>query len=164
MAMPRLLARVPRLKYVIVGEGSDRARLETVAKGAGVFEHVVFTGKILESEKVAHYQLADAYVMPSAGEGFGIVLIEAAACGLPIIGSALDGSQEALLGGQLGRLVDPRDPEALFQAIIKVLASPTRERNPVICEFSEQRFQERLGHWLEAQSHAIASQGWQVVQ
>ena len=159
MAMPRLLARVPRLKYVIVGEGPGRARLETLAKAAGVFEHVVFTGRVPESKKVAHYQLADAYVMPSMGEGFGITLIEAAACGLPVIGSSLDGSQEALLGGRLGRLVDPRDSQALFQAIIEVLASPVRERNPLIAEFSEQRFQERLGHWLEEQSHAIASRG-----
>jgi len=156
MAMPRLLARVPRLKYLIVGDGTDRRRLEMVAKAAGVFEQVVFAGRIPEAEKVAHYQLADAYVMPSAGEGFGIVLIEAAACGLPVVGSSLDGTQEALLGGRLGRLVDPRDSEALFQAIIQVLATPTRERNPLIAEFSEQRFQERVGHWLEGQSHAIA--------
>src|SRR5262249_57900914 len=86
-------------------------------------------------------------------------VIEAAACGLPVIGSSSDGSREALLGGRLGRLVDPRDSEALFQAITEALAGPTRERNPLIAEFSERRFQERLGHWLEEQSHAIARQG-----
>ena len=60
----------------------------------GLTGHVVFAGKTSESEKVAHYSLADAYVMPSSGEGFGIVLLEAAACGVPVIGSMADGSQK----------------------------------------------------------------------
>src|SRR5262249_7047051 len=105
-AIPRLLTRFPTLKYVIVGDGSDRARLEDLAHRMEISEHVIFAGRIPETETVAHYNLADVYVMPSTGEGFGIVLIEAAACGVSVIGSLVDGSQEALLGGQLGRLVD----------------------------------------------------------
>ena len=112
--MPRLLKRFPNLKYLIVGEGDDRARLEAkVAARSGRQRH--FYWSIPESEKVAHYNLADAYVMPSR-EGFGIVLIEAAAGGVPVVGSQADGSREALLDGRLGRLVDPRKPDELIEA------------------------------------------------
>jgi glycosyltransferase involved in cell wall biosynthesis len=151
LAMPHLLARFPTLKYLIVGDGSDRARLNALVESLGLSAHVVFAGRISEGEKVAHYNLADAYVMPSTGEGFGIVLIEAAACGVPVIGSLVDGSQEALLGGRLGRLIDPKDGEALVQAITETLAAPAPGRNPLIEHFGEWRFQERVACWLEEQ-------------
>jgi glycosyltransferase involved in cell wall biosynthesis len=155
LAMPRLLTRFPMLKYLIVGDGSDRARLNALVESLGLSAHVVFTGRISEDEKVAHYNLADAYVMPSAGEGFGIVLIEAAACGVPVIGSLKDGSQEALLGGRLGRLIDPEDRDALVRAIKETLTAPAPGRNPLIDHFSEGRFQERVAAWLDEQAHAI---------
>jgi glycosyltransferase involved in cell wall biosynthesis len=150
-SMPRLLPRFPTLKYLIVGDGSDRARLNGLVERLGLSASVVFTGRISEAEKVAHYNLADAYVMPSTGEGFGIVLIEAAACGIPVIGSLADGSQEALLGGRLGRLIDPNDRDALVQAVTETLAVPAPRRNPLIEHFSERRFQERVACWLEEQ-------------
>ena len=78
---------------------------------------MIFAGRIPESEKVAHYNLADVFVMPSYGEGFGIALIEAAACGIPIVGSSADGSRDALLDGRLGRMVDPKKPDELIEAI-----------------------------------------------
>jgi glycosyltransferase involved in cell wall biosynthesis len=155
MAMPRLLARFPTVKYLIVGDGSDRRRLESIVKRTGISAHVIFTGKIPESEKVAHYNLANAYVMPSAGEGFGIVLIEAAACGVPVIGSRADGSREALLGGRLGRLIDPRDPEALVQAVTEVLEAPAEGRNSLVEYFDTSHFEERVASWLEDQASAI---------
>jgi phosphatidyl-myo-inositol dimannoside synthase len=157
LAMPRLLVQFPNLRYLIVGEGADRARLTALAKHLGISDHVIFTGKIPESEKVAHYNLADAYVMPSTGEGFGIVLIEAAACGLPVIGSVADGSQEALLGGRLGRLVDPADTDALVQAITNVLLTATRGRSPLVEHFSERAFQQRVNLWLEKQIAAVSA-------
>jgi phosphatidyl-myo-inositol dimannoside synthase len=156
-AMPRLLKRFPTFKYVIVGDGSDRARLGDLAQRMGISKHVIFAGRIPESETVAHFNLADAYVMPSTGEGFGIVLIEAAACGVPVIGSLADGSQEALLGGRLGRLIDPRDCDALVKAIIEVLEAPAPGRNPLIEYFGERRFQERVASWLEQEASAIGA-------
>ena len=114
--------------------------------------HVIFTGQIPESEKVAHYNLADAFVMPSTGEGFGIVLIEAAACGVPVIGSRADGSREALRDGLLGRLVDPRKPEELIEAVTAVLKNPSsRVRADGIDMFSTQNFRARVADWCRAQ-------------
>jgi phosphatidyl-myo-inositol dimannoside synthase len=158
--MPRLLERFPDLKYLIVGEGDDRPRLKTKADGCGVAEHVVFTGEIPESEKVAHYNLADAFIMPSTGEGFGIVLIEAAACGVPVIGSQADGSREALRDGLLGRLVDPRKSEELIEAVTAVLQNPPhRARAGGIDVFSTQRFREGVADWCRAQIAALPRSG-----
>jgi phosphatidyl-myo-inositol dimannoside synthase len=124
--MPRLLGRVPQLAYMVVGDGSDRARLEAKAKALGLERHVVFCGTIPEREKADHYRLADAFVMPSYGEGFGFVFLEALACGIPVVGSTQDGSREALREGLLGRLVDPKNPDQLAQAILEAIEAPKR--------------------------------------
>jgi phosphatidyl-myo-inositol dimannoside synthase len=154
--MPLLLKQFPDLKYVIVGEGDDRARLKAKADSYHLANQVIFTGQIPESEKVAHYNLADAYVMPSTGEGFGIVLIEAAACGIPVIGSLADGSREALRDGLLGRLVDPRKPEKLIEAVAAVLKNPSpRARAKGIDMFSTQNFRARVADWCRVQECAV---------
>ncbi|HXI70572.1 MAG TPA: asparagine synthase (glutamine-hydrolyzing) [Verrucomicrobiae bacterium] len=83
--------------------------------------NVIFAGRISDAEKADHYRLADVYVMPSSGEGFGIVFLEALACGIPVIGSKVDGSREALLNGRLGTLVDPRDQAEIQAAVLGAL-------------------------------------------
>ena len=126
--LPHLLRVVPNLIYLVCGTGSDEPRLKSKAVAIGVAEHVLFTGFVPEDEKVKYYRLADAYVMPSRGEGFGIVILEALACGVPVMGSAIDGTFEALRGGALGMCVDPRDPHAVFQGILDALH---KARSPV---------------------------------
>ena len=114
----------PDIVYLLAGDGNDRARLEAKAAALGVTDRAVFTGYIAEAEKAATYRLADLYAMPSTGEGFGFVLIEALACGVPALGSKTDGGREALLDGELGILVDPADREELRNGIIAGLARP----------------------------------------
>jgi phosphatidylinositol alpha-1,6-mannosyltransferase len=148
-ALPTLIRQHDDIKYLIVGDGDDRGRLERKVRDLGVEDKVVFAGRVPEEEKVAHYNLADLYVMPSAGEGFGIVLIEAAACGVPIIGSSADGSREALLDGRLGTLIDPENGDELVRVIAEALAHPpTRQRNPLIETFSMERFRARARECL----------------
>jgi glycosyltransferase involved in cell wall biosynthesis len=150
--MPRLLKLFPKLKYLIVGDGDDRSRLEAKAERYGVASSVIFAGQIPQSEKVGHYNLADAYVMPSMGEGFGIVLIEAAACGLPVIGSSADGSRETLRDGLLGQLIDPRNPDELIEAISTVLKNPPNRARPEGIEvFSNENFHTRVADWFVSQ-------------
>lgn len=123
-ALPALVARHPDLIYLIAGDGPDRARLEAKSKALGMSDNVRFTGFVDEAEKADLYRLADAYVMPSRGEGFGFVLLEAMACGVPTVGSISDGTREALRDGALGALVDPQDQGALVAAIEQALAKP----------------------------------------
>lgn len=122
--MSDLIKEYPDLMYLIVGDGNDRARLETKAKTLGIDKHVAFTGFINESEKTQHFQLADVFAMPGRGEGFGFVFLEALACGIPVVGSQIDGSREALRGGELGELVDPCNLESIKQGIQLALAKP----------------------------------------
>jgi asparagine synthase (glutamine-hydrolysing) len=120
--LPRLLQTIPKLVYLIVGDGSDVPRLKEKARQLGLARSVVFVGPIPESAKVDYYNLADAFVMPGRGEGFGIVYLEAMACGVPVVASILDGSKEALLDGKLGQLVNPNDATSLRMGIIEALA------------------------------------------
>jgi phosphatidylinositol alpha-1,6-mannosyltransferase len=122
--LPELQQEVPNLAYLIVGKGGDKQRLEALAKAKGVADSVIFAGFVSEADKPRYYALADAYVMPSTLEGFGFVYIEAMACGLPVVGSSIDGSREALRDGALGALVDPFDQQALKGAILTALRQP----------------------------------------
>ena len=156
--LPQLLQRFPDLKYLIVGDGSDRGRLETKTRVRGLLDCVIFAGRIPESEKVAHYNLADVFVMPSYGEGFGIALIEAAACGTPIVGSSADGSRDALLDGRLGRMVDPKRPDELIEAITAALGGARRRaRNDLVETFDVGRFRARVSHWMNEQTALAAA-------
>ncbi len=147
-AMPRLLADVPDLAYLCVGDGSDMDRLRGKAASLRLADRVVFTGRIPEAEKADHYRLADAYVMPSRGEGFGFALLEAMACGVPVVASRIDGGREALRDGALGVLVDPDDPEDVVRGVKEALRSPRRVP-PGLDYFSFGAFRERLHGLLE---------------
>jgi glycosyltransferase involved in cell wall biosynthesis len=114
------------IAYVIAGGGNDVPRLQRKAAALGVAERVVFTGLLPEHEKADLYNLADVYVMPSRGEGFGFVLLEAMACGVPVIASRLDGGREAVRGGALGQLVDPTNPAEIRIAIEDALRTEKR--------------------------------------
>jgi phosphatidylinositol alpha-1,6-mannosyltransferase len=147
-ALPGLLRDFPDLVYLIGGSGPDRPRLEAKAKALGLAERVIFAGRIAEEEKVAHYHLADAYVMPSRGEGMGIVILEAMAAGVPAMASSKDGSREALLDGKLGPLADPDDPASVSAGIRAALAAP-RGRPEGLDYFSSESFRRRLSGLLD---------------
>jgi glycosyltransferase involved in cell wall biosynthesis len=124
--MPDLVKEDPSIRYVLVGDGDDRARLQRRARELGLDSLAVFTGWVTEDEKADHFRLSDAYVMPSRMEGFGYVLVEAMACGVPVVGSRIDGAMDALDGGRLGQVVDPDDLEELKVAVHRALKLPKR--------------------------------------
>lgn len=121
--MPSLVTEHPGLRYLIVGEGGDRARLEAKAAELGVAERVVFAGYVDEEEKVDHYRVADAFAMPGRGEGFGIVYLEAMACGLPVVASSQDASGEVVEGTDTAFVADPDSQESIRAAVRGALAA-----------------------------------------
>src|SRR5437867_1058611 len=141
--LPELARQVPNISYLIAGDGTDRSRLEEKAVRLGIKERVVFAGRITEEAKQDHYRLADAFVMPGWGEGFGIVYLEAMACGIPVVGSKLDGSREALRNGQLGVLVDPKNPAELRAGILEVLRQEKGKVQAGLEFFSSDNFRAR---------------------
>jgi len=140
---------IPNISYLVVGDGHDRERLEAKAVALGVSNRVVFAGFVPEEEKADHYRLADAYVMAGRGEGFGIVYLEALACGLPIIASSLDASAEVVLNRGFGRVVNPDRPAELKAACVDVLSEHDREHTVPreLAMFSPARFRARW-NWL----------------
>lgn len=123
-SMPALVNERPDLIYLIAGDGDDRARLTALASECGISAQVQFIGRVPAEEMMDLYNLADAFAMPSTGEGFGFVFLEAAACGVPVLGGSVDGSPDALGDGRLGIMVDPDDVEALKTGILRLLALP----------------------------------------
>lgn len=146
--LPELADEVPNISYLICGDGDNRPELEQKAKRLGVADRVVFTGYVPEEEKEDHYRLADAFVMPGRGEGFGIVYLEAMACGVPVVASKADASKEAVRGGELGTVVDPDDPDSLKQGIRDAL-SQDRGVPDGLEYFSFHRFCERWARVIE---------------
>jgi phosphatidylinositol alpha-1,6-mannosyltransferase len=152
-SLPRLLSQHPDTVYVIVGEGDDRPRLEALAVQCGVVEKVQFAGMVPEEELPDYFRLADVFVMPSTGEGFGVVFLEAMASGVRVIGGGQDGSRDALCDGALGILVDPENCDELALAIQAALDSPARTGDRT------DRFKSHLfAEHLNALNH-IADQG-----
>ena len=119
-SLPIILQSFSEVKYLIIGQGDDQPRLAKLAQDLGVGEKVIFAGFVPTEDLVKHYQVADAYVMPSQ-EGFGIVYLEAMACGLPVLSGDGDGSADPLQDGKLGWRVPHRDPEAVANACIEML-------------------------------------------
>ncbi|HUI44634.1 MAG TPA: asparagine synthase (glutamine-hydrolyzing) [Nitrospirota bacterium] len=142
-ALCLLIDEIPNISYMIVGDGTDRERLEQKARSLHIHDRVVFTGFVTEAEKADHYRLSDVYVMPSRGEGFGIVFLEALACGVPVIASKKDGSREAVMNGKLGLLVDPGDREGLKKCILMSLSCPKRISHAELKLFSYTMFVRR---------------------
>lgn len=111
-ALPSLQPHVPGLLLVIGGCGDDRSRLEALVCRHGLSDAVVFAGAIADDELVDHYRLATVFALPSEGEGFGIVFLEAMGCGCPVLAGDRDASPDPLGDGAYGLLVDPRQPLA----------------------------------------------------
>lgn len=124
-ALPAILRAFPDVKYLVIGRGDDQPRLARLAAEMGVADRVIFAGFVPTEALVDHYRLADAYVMPSQ-EGFGIVYLEAMACGVPVLAGDDDGSADPLQDGRLGWPVPHRDPEAVAAACCEILAGQDR--------------------------------------
>ena len=133
--------------YMIAGGGNDAPRLQRGARSSAWPRASIFTGLFADEEKPDLYNLADVYVMPSRGEGFGFVFLEAMACGVPAIASKLDGGREALLDGKLGMLVDPTNPAEIRAAILETLA-----RGGGACRRSSSTFRSRTSRSAAARS------------
>ncbi|MBD2345489.1 glycosyltransferase [Anabaena subtropica] len=157
-ALPQIRQTIPDVHYVLVGEGNDRPRIEQLISQLQLQDCVTLAGYIPDEKLQDYYNLCDLFAMPSKGEGFGIVHLEALACGKPTLGGNKDGAVDALCQGELGALVDPDDIEAIAQTIIQILQGkyphslmyqPEELRSQVISRFGFDRFQKSIGYYLQ---------------
>ncbi|WP_413666225.1 glycosyltransferase family 4 protein [Mucilaginibacter sp. Mucisp86] len=116
-----LKSKFPQIKYVLSGkyDNEEYIRIKKMIAVHDVSEHVILTGFIDEAQLTEHFLLADLFVLPSKKEGFGIVFIEALACGLPVICGNTDGSIDAIRDGELGEAIDPDNLTELNDAITR---------------------------------------------
>lgn len=125
-ALPRLCLAHPDVRYVVAGDGPERARLESLARELGVHDRCHFLGRVDDDTVAALYHACDVYVMaarqsgPSV-EGFGLVFREAGVCGKPVVGTRTGGIADAILDGVTGLLVQPDDVDALTRALLALL-------------------------------------------
>jgi len=127
-ALPRLLLRWPDIQLVVVGSGDDREWLENIARDSGVQLHVHFFSDITQGELSACYAASDLFALPSRGEGFGFVYLEAMARGKAVIGGAHGGAPEVIQDGVTGYLVQHGDTVQLATSIDALLTSPDLAR------------------------------------
>lgn len=133
-SMPAVLAQRPRIRWVVVGHGSDLPAIQARCRAVGIDHAVEFTGRIDDEELAEAYRRADVFVLPSSadpearppvGEGFGLVFAEAGAFWLPSIGSSRGGgSLDFIEHGKTGLTVPPEDAVALSDAVIRLANDP----------------------------------------
>ncbi|MFI5098295.1 MAG: glycosyltransferase family 4 protein [Candidatus Acidiferrales bacterium] len=127
-ALPRLLLLWPELQLVFIGAGDDRPWLEGIARDSGVRRHVHFLTDLTYGELSACYDACEIFALPSRGEGFGFVYLEAMARGKPVIGGAHGGAPEVIQDGVTGYVVQHGDPVQLATSIDALLSNPELAR------------------------------------
>jgi phosphatidyl-myo-inositol dimannoside synthase len=134
-SLPAVLRVLPDVRYLLVGDGMYRAMLEQLADAHGVRDAVVFAGAVPDAELIDHYALADAFIMANREmpdgdtEGFGLVFLEANACGIPVIAGKAGGSVDAVTDEANGLVVNGDRPEQIAAAILRLFQDDAlRER------------------------------------
>jgi phosphatidylinositol alpha-1,6-mannosyltransferase len=163
-ALPAIRRHVGEVAYLVVGTGPDQPRLEALATQVGVSAHVVFAGYVSDAELPSYFAAGDVFVMTNrvdplgkgeATEGFGMVFLEAAACGLPVIAGNNGGARDAVVHEQTGLLLDVPDAAHVAEAagclltdrpLARRLGAQGRER--VLREFTWDRSAARLARLI----------------
>jgi phosphatidylinositol alpha-1,6-mannosyltransferase len=153
-ALPRVLKNIPDACYLIVGSGPAKTMLEELTFSMGLHGNVIFLENVGDAELPSIYGMCDVFVMPSRAdlgacdvEGFGMVYLEANACGKPVIAGRSGGVADAVVDGETGILVPPDSPEALAESICRVL--------------THKEYAERLGQ--QGRERAILEFSWDAV-
>lgn len=167
-AWPRVLHVLPEAELLVVGDGPDRKRLEHVASQLGLDERVHFCGRLEDAELARAYLEATLFALPvrttvgrqAGGEGFGLVFLEAAAAGLPVVAGNGGAIPEVVRDGETGLLVNPESPTEVADAIIRLLLDPVlaqkmgeAARRRVQEEFSYELFRERVEALIDRVRH-----------
>ncbi len=120
-AAKKISAVLPKVRFVIAGDGPERANLTKLVRSLGLENIVTLIGKVSEEEKIRHYQQSWVFVNPSLIEGWGITTIEANACGTPVVASNVAGLRDAVHNPHSGLLVPYGDVNEFTNAIIELL-------------------------------------------
>jgi len=127
-AMPRVIDAVPKTKLFIVGSGPLKSDFLKLSERLNIKRSIIFIDAVSQSDLIGFYSLADLFVLPSIindkgeTEGLGVVLLEAMACGVPVIGTNVGGIRDIIKDGKTGLLVRQKDPYDLAKKIIQLFS------------------------------------------
>jgi len=122
-AMPSIMKEFPQVKLLIVGQGKMESELKHLVEKLNLQKHVLFYPVVNETKRILI--LLDVFIMPSRQEGLGLSVMEAMACGIPVVASNVGGLPALVQDGKTGLLVQPDHPEALARAILQFLRNPS---------------------------------------
>ena len=148
-AMAAVRRDEPNAVYVIVGDGDARSDLEALGQQRNLGDAIRFIGRVDDADLLALYRSADVFIMPSTKEGFGIVFVEAAATGLPVIAGNVDGSVDALADGAIGRLINPMSIEEIAGSLIDALRERWSGELQAARRFSYRNFADHVDALLQ---------------
>lgn len=159
LALPRLLQAVPELHLVAIGSGTDVPRLKDLAQQSGVAARIHFFNSLPQEQLGPAYDACDVFALPSRGEGFGLVFLEAMSHGKPVVGGAHGGTPDVVEDGVTGFLVRYGDVAQLTDRLQRLLVEDTLRRSMgaralerVRRDFTFDRFSRDLIAALEALS------------
>lgn len=151
-----VMLQVPTAQLIVAGQGDDLTRLRAKAEAIGITHNVLFLGFVTDGTLEALRTRVALFAMPSRGEGFGLVYLEAMRAGLACIGGIGDAAADVIVNGVTGELVDPLDSVALAGTIVRLLRSPEQRAKYGAAgqcrfetEFTFERYCERLAPILE---------------
>ena len=127
-AFPRVLEEIPNAKLIFAGKGEEESRLRKMSVNCGLKGKVIFLGFVTEDEKWRLFRRCDVFVLPSIVEGCPLSVLEAMACGKPVVVTRIRPFLEIVKNGETGILVPPRSPERLADALINLARDPRRRR------------------------------------
>jgi glycosyltransferase involved in cell wall biosynthesis len=124
--MPLVLKEIPTANLMIVGQGREETALKKMAQDLSLTNHVRFENTINQTHELL--PAFDVFAMPSLMEGLGLSVMEAQACGIPVVASRVGGLVDLIEDGRSGYLVAANDPAALANRIIDVLRDPIKAK------------------------------------
>jgi glycosyltransferase involved in cell wall biosynthesis len=128
VAVARVRTTIPDVQLVAVGSGDDLSRLRSIAAEEQVADRVHFLEGLSKEELASRYAAADVFALPSIGEGFGLVFLEAMAFGKPVVGADAGGITDLIRDGSNGLLIPPNDPDGLAQGLSRLLQDEALRR------------------------------------
>jgi glycosyltransferase involved in cell wall biosynthesis len=147
LAMKIILQQYPNARLEIIGDGSQLNELKSLAEKIGISNSVIFFGKL--ANPIPNYGRMDIFVLPSILEGFGLVLLEAMAAGIPVVATNVHGIKEVVVDGKSGILVPPKNPEAIANAVTRIIEDPQLRKDLVDEGFNRARLFDIQEHLLK---------------
>ena len=120
-AMPEILKEIPNISLMIIGDGPEKNNLEELVKRLNLAKNIIFRGWIPNKDLNKVYRNADIFVLPSLREGLPVVLLEAMACGTPVVASKVGGIPDIIKNGENGFLIEPKNSKEFADKIIRLL-------------------------------------------